>query len=164
MRNLCKTCRVHQWCSSYVCVSCSSVNNHRAPPPHTVTEPPSSVYTSQVALCVSVCLRFVSWTPLHSPCYHHNASVLHQLNMGLLPLAWCETFRKGGVAQVGATGWGHSVGGWCLARIRNIINLRDAFLTPWLSACVSVCKCLRSSSHVLRAEKDRYADKTHKKI
>lgn len=43
------------------------------------------------------------------------------------------------MAQVGATGWGHSADGWCLARIRNIINLHDAFLTPRLSACVSVC-------------------------
>lgn len=40
--------------------------------------------------------------------------------------------------MVGPGVGGGSMGGWSLARTRNIINLRDAFLTRCLSACVSV--------------------------
>lgn len=43
----------------------------------------------------------------------------------------------GAVQRVGA-GWGHSAGGWCLARIRNIINLHNAFLLP---DCLHVSVC-----------------------
>lgn len=98
--------------SDVVAVLQSSVNNRAPtlnPPTLTVTEPPPCVYTLQVPslLSVWVCVSvFCDRDPLHRPCYHRNASMLHQLNMGLLPLAWCETFRRGGVVQVGAyCGW-----------------------------------------------------------
>lgn len=46
-------------------------------------------------------------------------------------------------------GGGIFADGWCLARIRDIINLRRAFLTPRLSVCLSACRCLCLLSPVL---------------
>lgn len=61
----------------------------------------------------------------------------------------------------GGRGGGYSVGGWCLARSRNIINLPDDFLTPWLSAW----KCLRSYCLVYRGRRGgRRAVETHEKM
>lgn len=114
-----------------------SVNNHIALNHQSlpVTEPPHLTGT-KTALCTSVSVS-CDLDPLHSPCYHHNASTLHQLNIGLLPLAWRETFKRGGVVQ------GVQVGAFCgwlvsLARMRNIINLHDAFWTVCVHICVQM--------------------------
>lgn len=104
-------------------------------------------------------INFIScWSPTHththSSCYQCNVSIPHQLNMGLLPLAWCETFRRGGVVQVG---WWYSVHGCCFSRVRGIINLREAFFTHWLSAC----RCLLSLFYALKMDSSANKTKTY---